>query len=192
MWFVIPIVGLVVAGIVALVSEEEASARRTWDDKYQGAKDEVEGLRRDIENHLCETRNEYDFYVLNEYYYSSFRFADNAYKLLEDSRTSLVSIRRMIDSANGKRREISKRLEGTMNRKERAENIGELRNLTEFRDSLQKDLNIVLAQKQDFAAEVKRLNQQTANLKIAMREHCGSKGRDWFASLQQRISSHRV
>ena len=191
MWFLIPIAGLVVAGIVALASEEEASARRSWKNKYQGAKDEVESLRRNIERHLSETRNTDDFYVLNEYYYSSFRFADNAYKLLNDSRTSLSSLKKMIDAANDKRREISKHLESKMSREDKAEYIGELRNLTEFRDALQQDFNKVLAQKRDFAEEVARLNQQTEKLKTAMREHCGSKGREWYANLQQRISSRR-
>jgi uncharacterized membrane-anchored protein YhcB (DUF1043 family) len=192
MWFLIPIAGLVVAGIVALASEEEASARRSWENKYQSAKDEVESLRRDIERHLSETRSTYDFYVLNEYYYSSFRFADNAYKLLNDSRASLSSLKKMIDAANDKRREISKRLESRMSREDKAEHIGELRNLTEFRDALQHDFNKVLAQKRDFADEVRRLNQQTEKLKTAMRERCGSKGREWYANLQQRISSRRA
>jgi uncharacterized membrane-anchored protein YhcB (DUF1043 family) len=191
MWFLIPIAGLVVAGIVALVSEEEASARSNWENKYQGAKDEVENLRRNIESHLSETRSTYDFYVLNEYYYSSFRFADNAYKLLNDSRTSLSSLKKMIDAANEKRREISVRLESKMSREAKTEHIGELRNLTEFRDALQQDFNKVLAQKRDFADEVTRLNQQTEKLKTAMHERCGSKGREWYANLQQRISSRR-
>ena len=191
MWFLIPIAGLVVAGIVALVSEEEASARSNWENKYQGAKDEVENLRRNIESHLSETRSTYDFYVLNEYYYSSFRFADNAYKLLNDSRTSLSSLKKMIDTANEKRREISVRLESKMSREAKTEHIGELRNLTEFRDALQQDFNKVLAQKRDFADEVIRLNQQTEKLKTAMHECCGSKGREWYANLQQRISSRR-
>ena len=191
MWFLIPIAGLVVAGIVALASEEEASARSNWENKYQGAKDEVENLSRNIERHLSETRSAYDFYVLNEYYYSSFRSADNAYNLLKDSRTSLSSLKNMIDAANQKRREISKRLESKMSREAKTEHIGELRNLTEFRDALQRDFNKVLAQKRDFSDEVMRLNQQTEKLKTAMHERCGSKGREWYANLQQRISSRR-
>jgi uncharacterized membrane-anchored protein YhcB (DUF1043 family) len=188
MWFLIPIVGLVVASIVALASEEEASARSNWENKYRGAKDEVENLRRNIERHLNETRSTYDFYVLNDYYYSSFRFADNAFKLLNDSRTSLSSIKKMIDAANEKRREIRIRLESKMNREAKTECIGELRNLIEFRDALQQDFNEVLAQKRDFAEEVARLNQQTEKLKTAMHKRCGSKGLDWYRSLQQRIS----
>ncbi len=191
MWFLIPIVGLVVAGIVALASQEEASARSNWENKYQGAKDEVENLRRNIERHLSETRSTYDFYVLNEYYYSSFRFADNAYKLLNDSRISLSSLKKMIYAANEKRHEIKMRLESRMSREAKTEHIGELRNLTEFRDALQQDFNKVLAQKRDFADEVTRLNQQTEKLKTAMHERCGSKGREWYANLQQRISSRR-
>jgi uncharacterized membrane-anchored protein YhcB (DUF1043 family) len=191
MWFLIPIAGLVVAGIVALVSEDEASARNNWEHKYQGAKDEVESLRRNIERHLDENRKIYDFYVLNESYYSSFRFADSAYKLMNDSRLSLISIEKMIDVANKKRREISKRLERKMSREEKSENIGELRNLTEFRDALQQDYNKVFAQKVDLTEEVARLNKQTARLKAVMRERCGSKGREWYANLEQRISSRR-
>lgn len=192
MWFLIPVAGLIVAGIVALVSEEESSARRNWENKYAGAKDEVENLRGNIEKHLEDTRKTYDFYVLNEYYYSSFRFADTAFKLMSDSKTSLNTIKKMIGAANEKRHEIKIQLEGKIGREAKAELIKELRNLTEFRDALQLDFNKVLAQKRDFSDEVTRLNQQTEKLKNAMRERCGAKGREWYANLQQRISSRRA
>lgn len=191
MWFLIPIVGLVVAGIVALASEEEESARSNWENKYQGAKDEVEELRSSIERHLSETRSTYDFYVLNEYYYSSFRFADSAYSLLKDSRTSLNGIKKMLDAANEKRREISKSLEEKISREEKSGLIAELRNLTEFRNALQQDFDKVLKQKRELSEEVTRLNLQTEKLKTAMHEKCGLKGREWYANLQQRISSRR-
>lgn len=192
MWLLIPVAGLIVAGIVALVSEEESSARRNWENKYAGAKDEVENLRRNIERHLDDTRKTYDFYVLNEFYYSSFRFADNAFKLMSDSKTSLNSIKKMIGAANEKRHEIKIQLEKKIGREAKTELINELRNLTEFRDALQQDFDKVLAQKRDFSDEVTRLNQQTEKLKNAMRENCGAKGREWYANLQQRISSRRA
>lgn len=192
MWFLIPVVGLIVGGIVALVSDEESTARRNWENKYAGAKDEVENLRLVIEKALEDTRKTYDFYVLNEYYYSSFRSADSAFKLMSDSKTSLNSIKKMIDAANEKRHEIKAQLERKIRYEAKTELIEELRNLTEFRNALQLDFNKVLAQKRDFSDEVARLNQQTEKLKNAMRERCGEKGREWYANLQQRISSRRV
>jgi len=191
MWFLIPIAGLVIAGIVALASEEEVSARQNWENKYQGAKDEVDQLRRDIERHLGNNRLSYDFYALNDYYYASFRAADSAYQLLTDSRTSLASLKRMIGAANQKRRAIDLQLKGALDREVKAEQIRELRNLTQFRDALQVEFNLVLDQKRDFANAVERLNAQTSNIKAAMRERCGSKGREWYANLENRISSRR-
>lgn len=192
MWYLLPVAGLVIAGIVALSSEEEKEARTNWSNKYENTKEEVERLRRDIERELESKKQLHDFYVLNELYYSSFRFADSAYKLLSDSKTSLNSIKKMLNATNSKRYELKKELDGSLSRDVKKEKIGELRNLTEFRNGLEVDLNAVNFQKEELAKELKRLNGQTRDLKLAMASRCGKKGREWYENLQDRISSRQT
>ena len=71
MWFLIPIAGLLIAGIVALLSEDEKEARESWENKYESAKREVKKHQKIIQQHLDYQNAIFDFYVLNESYYSS-------------------------------------------------------------------------------------------------------------------------
>lgn len=192
MWFLIPIAGLLIAGIVALVTEDESNARKNWESKYESAKSEVENLSITIDRHLSTARTILNFYELNNFYFASFKSADSAYKLLTDSRVSLTSIKRMINAANEKRFEIKDKLSMMGYSDEKFALINELRDLTEFKNKIQEDFNKVLEQKQSLAVEVTRLNQQTEKLKIAMRDRCGPKGREWHGNLTQRISSRRL
>lgn len=191
MWFLIPAAGLVIAGIVALVSKEESDARQNWETKYEGSKREVEDLSINIDRHLRESRSILDFYELNNFYYASFRSADSAYKLLTDSKISLNSIKRMLDATNSKRFEIKEKLATMHYSDAKLALIAELRELTDFKHKIQEDFNKVREQKRLLSNEVTRLNQQTENLKIAMRDRCGQKGREWHNNLVQRISSRR-
>lgn len=192
MWFLIPVAGLVIAGIVALSSEKEKEARTNWSNNYENTKEEVERLRRDIERELQSKKQLHDFYVLNELYYSSFRFADNSYKLLNDSKTSLNSIKKMLNATNAKRYEIKKELDGDLSRDLKKDKIGELRNLTEFRNGLEKDFEAVNIQKQELSQKLKGLNSQTHDLKSLMATRCGNKGKEWYENLQDRIASRQT
>jgi uncharacterized membrane-anchored protein YhcB (DUF1043 family) len=187
MWFLIPIAGLVVAGIVALASEDEKKARQSWESKHEEGKKEVQKHREEIERHLADKQKTLDFYILNDAYYTSFRTADAAYKLLQDSKESLTGLHRMLLATNAKRAELKITLNGKPAKAEKASLINELRSLTQFRDALTEDKNKVLAQKREFADEVSKLNQQTEKLKLAMRDRCGTKGVVWYAGLQSRV-----
>lgn len=191
MWFLISIVGVAVAGIIALASDGEKEARQSWEKKHEEAKSEVKKHREEIERHLASRQQTLDFYTLNDSYYTSYKTADAAYKLLQDSKESLAGLYRMLGAANSKRVELKLQLGSNIPKAKKAPLIVELRTLTQFRDELLADKEKVLSQKRELAEEVSRLNQQTEKLKLAMRDRCGVKGVAWYASLQQRISENK-
>jgi hypothetical protein len=191
MWILLPIAGLVVAGIAALVSGEETQARSNWESKHRQVGDELRHHRQNIEGHLSQSRQVYDFYVLNEAYYASFKAADIAYALLRDCKTSLGALKKMLVATDQKRHQLKAELQQKWPAVTKAEKIAELRNLTQFKMAVIKDFDELLAQKQGLYKEVCRLNQQTQQLKRTIAEQCGSKGKQWHSNLQQRVAERR-
>ena len=110
MWFLIPVVGLAVLAVIAIASNEEKVARENWRENYIGAQKTVESHRRNIEVHLANANNSYQFSVLNDAYYSSYKVADFIYKLLTDAKVCLIGINKMIMAADQKRDELKKNL----------------------------------------------------------------------------------
>ncbi len=192
MWILLPIAGLVVAGIAALVSNEETEARNNWEDKHSQVEDEVRRHRQDIENHLSQNRQTYDFHTLNEAYYASFRAADTAYSLLRQCKTSLWAMKKMLAATDQKRYELKAELQQKLPDACKAEKIAELRNLTQFKLAVMKDFGHMLEQKWVLYDEVNRLNQQTEALKKTIGERCGAKGQIWHCNLQQRVAARRT
>ncbi len=192
MWILLPIAGLIVAGIAALASNEETEARHNWEDKHRQVGDEVRHHRQGIESHLAQSRQAYDFYTLNEAYYASFRAADSAYVLLRDCKTSLGALKKMLAATDQKRYELKAELQQQWPGASKAEKIAELRNLTQFKMAVEKDFGDMLEQKRALYEEVARLNQQTEALKKTIGERCGSKGQLWHCNLQQRVAARRA
>ena len=55
-----------------------------------------------------------------------------------------------------------------------------------MRRSLFEDKELVSSQKEKFYIEVKRLNQQTSELKNFIRYRCGNRGIEWYQRLEMR------
>ena len=108
MWFLIPVVGLAVLAVIAIASNEEKVARENWRENYIDAQKTVESHRRNIEVHLANANNSYQFSVLNDAYYSSYKVADFIYKLLTDAKVCLNVINKMIMATDQKRDELKK------------------------------------------------------------------------------------
>jgi hypothetical protein len=74
---------------------------------------------------------------------------------------------------------------------QRKELLSEIRSLNEFKTKVIEDHKTIKAQKDALYNEVVRLNNQTRNLKEAIRDRCGEKGRDWYTRLEQRKTERR-
>ena len=64
--------------------------------------------------------------------------------------------------------------------------IEELKQINAYRRALFEEKDKQKAEKDNLYQEVKRLNQQTGELKQHIRLRCGNKGQTWFLNLEQR------
>jgi chromosome segregation ATPase len=191
-WIVAPIVAVgVVAAIMSSASEGERVARRNWESKREEVKKTVEEHRRNIETHLRKAQQSYDFHFLTDLHFSSHRVADSAYKLLNDARESFGATIRILNQAFTKKNELKSKLE-TSDREQKKEYLTEIRSLNDFIGKVLEDKKTMESQRDGLLAEVKRLNAQTAELKAAIRDRCGEKGRDWHQRLEQRAQANRL
>lgn len=99
-WVIAPILVFgVVAAIMSSTSEGERTARRNWESKREEVKKTVEEHRKNIETHLKQAQQSYDFQFLTDLHFSSHRIADCAYKLLNDARDSFGATIRILNQA---------------------------------------------------------------------------------------------
>jgi hypothetical protein len=192
MWFLSPAAGIAVIAILALASDSEKQARKTWGENFAAAQRSVEEHRLNIERQISGADASYDFHFLNDLYHSSFRVADHAYALLENARDSLSGLKRMINATELKRRELKEKFNERMSRTDYSKIISELNELRDLQFGLQHDFNLVLDQKRSLAEEVSYFNQQTMHLKEAIRDRCGERGRQWYQASVERANARRV
>lgn len=192
-WWILGAVALLGGGaaILATVSSEEKEARRRWDEKRADVEKSVEDHRRNIEEHLQEAQQSYDFYLLTNLHFSSMRVADSAYALLKDAKSSLATIYRILDQISEKKLHIKSSLT-TANKEYKSKLLAELKSHNSFKSTVLEDLAKVKPQREHLEHEVKRLNQQTRLLKEAIRDRCGSKGFSWFQRLEERKAAKMI
>ena len=184
-WLAIPAVILVGKAISNFISSDEQEARTRWESKHLEVQKTIEEHRKNIERNISAAKSSYDFTFLTDLHYSSHRVGDAAHKLLQDARTSCNSIKNMINTSKTKKNELKSILSNSS--KEDKKNILiEIRAINAFTTSIFAELNTVINQRQSMFDEVKRLNLQTRELKLAIRDRCGSRGQDWYNRLQER------
>jgi len=197
MWWVIP-VGL---GAIALklvydaVSSEEYEARQRWEKKRAGLQKSVEEHRRNIEAHIRQAQDSYDFHFLVDLHYSSMRVANAAYRLLEDARNSFLGMNKMLKKSKEQRAALQERLARAKKARDHKaihETIEQLKMVNDLRKSVFADRDKVKEQRDNFLMEVRRLNAQTRRLKEFVRDRCGYGGRKWYERLEARTRSRRL
>ena len=177
--------------ILSSVSKEEREARERWAVKHVEAERTVEEHRKNIEAHIRDAQASYDFHFLTSLHFSSLRVADNAFGLLNDARSSLATIYQILDQIT-EQKDIQKALLSGAKPQDKRIIFSEIGSLNEFKSSVLGDLTKVKPQRAHLSAEVKRLNEQTRNLKMAIRDRCGYKGRECYDRLEARSLSRRT
>ena len=97
---------------------------------------------------------------------------------------------KMLVDAKKRRTELRQQQKGAPATK-RKELQEEIEMLNELRAAIFPDKDQVKAQRNELQDEVRRLNQQTHELKIAIRDRCGPRGRRWYAELEERKARRR-
>lgn len=191
MIWVLPVLAAVGVGawIYNAVTEEEQQAQRDWQKKRNSVEKNVLKRRKEIEHHIRQAQSSYNFHYLVKMHYSSVQIANAAYKLLDDARISLRAIGTMINNTKQRKLSLERDLafaKGQKNRDAIVRIIEELKQINASRRALFEEKDKQKAEKDNLYQEVKRLNQQTGELKQHIRYRCGSKGQIWFQNLERR------
>jgi len=190
MWWLIPIgIGVGLKLLYDEVSEEEYKARERWEDKRVEVEKTIEEHQNNIDIHLKEAHESYNFHFLIDLHYSSVKVSNSAYQLLDDSRSSFNGINKMLKKAKEQKNILQESLNECKIKKnyQKIKEIKqEIRMVNELRKSVFDDKDKLKSQKESFFNEVKRLNNQTRKLKELIRDRCGNKGEDWYFRLESR------
>jgi len=201
MWWVTgPIIIYGLKKVYDAISDSERNARQNWENKRNEVERSVEEHRANIEKHLSEAQESYNFHFLTDMHFSSMIVANTAYDLLKDAKISLEGIGKMIMEAKAQIDSLLKnigaiksKIDDEKNKKKKYELIDKIKPLhkekklvRDLRKSLFDDQEKVKGQKEHLYSEVKRLNKQTRELKILIRDRCGTKGQDWYDKIELR------
>lgn len=192
MWWLIPAVVGAAGAIWAYFDNEACEARERWEQDRERVASALEEQRRLVEWHLADARARVEFRQFVDLHFASQRAADAAYALLEDARLSLDRMGKMIVEARRKRDELEEEIQRTRDHSRRRALVEAQRVVRELRKKVFDDKDAVKAQRDELLAEVQRLNAQTRALKLAIRDRCGERGRDWYARLEGRRELHRL
>ena len=160
-------------------------ARSRWERDRKSVEKTLKEHRKHLAKHLAEAQDRADFVLLVDVHFSSHRVGDAAYKLLDDARISLRAMNSMLRDIdeNGVALERSMRRMGPTQRTQLA---AEIASLVQMYDAIVPDRDAVVAQAGALRDDVAGMNAQTRELKLAIRDRCGSRGRDWFDRLEER------
>jgi len=189
-WLAVLVVVGTAAAVWALFDSEARDARERWERDRHQVQRSVEEHRRNIEANLSSAHASYSFKLLNDLHWSSHQVGKHAYTALTDARRSLDVMGEMLVDAKRRRAELRERLRGA-SKAQREELQAEIDLLNDLRASIFPDKDELKMQRNELLAEVRRLNAQTGELKLAIRDRCGSRGREWYRALEARTEARR-
>ncbi|HDY7676928.1 MULTISPECIES: hypothetical protein [Vibrio] len=191
----------VIAGVALLgagiwiyneLQDQSAAERERWRSKRAEVERSIEWHQAQIEEHLEEARQSYDFKVLVDMHYSCVKVADQAYSLLKDARKSLDKIGEAIVKTKEQREILFQRKKEAKDPLDKKSIQEEINSIQQLRASLFDDKDEIKKQRNDFQARVKDLNSKTHTLKMNIKERTGTKGVEWYERLEARKASRRA
>lgn len=174
------------------LQEQSSRERERWLSKREEVQRSIEWHEDQIDNHLDDASNSYDFKVLIDMHYSCVKVADQAYLLLKDARTSLDKIGEAIVKTKEQRELLFASKKKAKSKTERTELQEEADSIQVLRGKLFDDKDDIKRQRDAFQSKVKDLNHKTHMLKIAIKERTGSRGTEWYERLEARKAQRRA
>lgn len=193
----LPVIGalaLVGAGVWIYneLQEQSSEERERWRTKRDEVQRSIEWHEEQIESHLDEARQSYDFKVLIDMHFSCVKVADQAYTLLKDARTSLNKIGEAIVKTKEQRELLFNKKKEAKSKTERTEIENELSSIQELRKKLFDDKDEIKLQRDEFQSRVKDLNSKTHTLKMSIKDRTGNRGAEWYERLEERKAKRRA
>ena len=199
MWWLIPVGGGLVGSVIALIraatSESEREARGRWEETRREVERSVKKSRRNIEKHVTQAKKSYNLRVLLNDHYSFVQAADAAHKLLDDARSSLHGINKMIKAVRDQRSFLRDKLERAIQGKNKAlihDIEQEMEEILKTRQSFFSDKSKIEKQKDSFLKEIRKLNNRTRKLKELIQDKHGIKGLELCNRLEERTRKKRL
>lgn len=184
-------VGIAVLGIIKSLQNEAGQSRARWESSYQSLVRTIDEHEEYIKQRIDRINESCSFRELTDLHYSSFKVADEAYRLKRDAEHSINSQFTAINQIKSEidRLFVSKR--DSKNKDDKATLQREIEETLDLKKQLYSDLSSLKEQYNDYIGKVKHFNHVTSSLKDAIRERCGQRGRDWYDQLQARIYEKR-
>jgi hypothetical protein len=183
--FWVPIVALTVGVVSLLASASERAARERLARKYDQADCELRWHNERVRSHLQDKQQNLDFKQKIDAHYASHLAGSAAYSVYRDANTSYKALKRMIHDLKTQKQDLKNSLDGA-DVKAKGDALALIRAINVTLTQLFEDFNVVKQQKDNLKQQVYTLNQQTAQLKLQIRDQCGQGGRNWFARLEQK------
>jgi len=192
-----PVIGalaLVGAGVWIYneLQEQSSAERERWRSKRDEVQRSIEWHEEQIESHLDEARQSYDFKVLIDMHFSCVKVADQAYLLLQDARTSLNKIGEALVKTKEQRELLFNKKKEAKSKTERTEIQNEISSIQELRKKLFDDKDEIKLQRDEFQSRVKDLNGKTHTLKMSIKDRTGNRGAEWYERLEERKAKRRA
>lgn len=174
-----------------LLTREEENSYNNWRSKREEVEKTLDEHKEHIKKHIEDAQSSYDFHFLVEMHYSSMKVADAAYKTLKEAKPATDAIFRTLKETKLMKKNLENELVIAKQNKDK-KNIkriyDELKNINEFRKGLFVEKDTLVNQQNNFLTKVRELNHQTRELKLYIRDRCGSRGESWY---QARLSNKK-
>lgn len=165
--------------------------RQELDRVHEQLAQHARGQQRGFFDRLFSYQRALDYHTLVEHHHASVGVANHAYSLLSDARVTLDAFGRTLVQARKHRDALIAQKKRTRGRAERARLQAEIDGLNQLRSEVFPQKDAVKDQRDAMLAQVRALNQRTRQLKLAIRDTCGSQGQAWFNRLEARTAQRR-
>ena len=190
MWWAVAIgVGVGLKIIYDSVSEGEREARSNWQSASRNLNRSIDYHQQQINERLAAAKARCEYQQLVGLHYAAVNAGSEAYKAFADVDESLTAIQKMLVSANAQRTLLQAAFDeakATRNKAVFQDTLAQLKLVNELRRNLFADRDLVKQQRDELRAKLRELNNRTHELKLTIRDKCGSQGRDWYQRLEQR------
>ncbi len=187
MWWVLPVVAVGAAAyLINELDNEVSSSKKRWEEKKEEVEKSLDWHKQNIESHLREAKNTCDFHELTSVHYSSFKVADEAYKLLKDAKITLDGINKALKNAKLQRDKLKLNRSKLSSKEEKKKLTEEINSLIELRKQLFLQKDEITSQREHFNDQVTKFNHRTRELKLLIRDKTGSRGKEWYEKLEER------
>jgi hypothetical protein len=172
--------------IINELNEMSANEKQRWCRMRDDIEHTIEWHQNQIDQHLDQALQSYDFHQLVNMHYSCVKVANQAYGLLQDARKALKATSNAIFHTNRQRDSLLKQKNKTVHTNLLVELDMELNSLQSLRTTLFGEQDELRNQRDELLHRVKSLNNKIHQLKISISRNTGREGQEWFERLEAR------